>query len=401
MTLQGLTALAAGLLATVTAGTAVADPHADANAADHRGDYPAELAILKPHADMGEAWAENNLGRLYKTGQGVAKDEAQAVVWFRKAAEQGDKGGEANLGMAYENGEGVARDEALGEVWVRKAIDQGDARAAMALMAKAIPGPDDTPATIAARAARYRKAGDAGDKLARQSLQLFCVWPGPVAKPADCGQVVVWTRAAAVQGDVEAEKQLATFHDGGQMGLARDPALATPWWRKAAEAGDAGAQENLATRYELGLGVAPDKAQAMTWTRKAAEQGETVAEMSMARAFETGDGVARDDAQAFYWNRKLAAEPLSDYQNKVGEAYALGKGVPRDYLRAYIWLSIALASERPSRDEARDTEGLALESVASHLTAPQLAEGKRRALAWTARARERISKPGQVGDDEP
>ncbi|MEI2727129.1 MAG: SEL1-like repeat protein [Verrucomicrobiota bacterium] len=33
--------------------------------------------------------AAYNLGNHYADGQGVAKDAAEAVIWFRKAAEQG------------------------------------------------------------------------------------------------------------------------------------------------------------------------------------------------------------------------------------------------------------------------------------------------------------------------
>ena len=34
--------------------------------------------------------AQFNLGVAYADGRGVEKDEAAAVVWFRKAADQGD-----------------------------------------------------------------------------------------------------------------------------------------------------------------------------------------------------------------------------------------------------------------------------------------------------------------------
>jgi TPR repeat protein len=51
---------------------------------------------------MGQA----NLGSSYATGQGVAKDYAEAVNWFRKAAEQNDAKAQSNLG-----GCGVASDD--------------------------------------------------------------------------------------------------------------------------------------------------------------------------------------------------------------------------------------------------------------------------------------------------
>jgi len=88
-------------------GNALADTHSDANAAHARGDYSKELSLLRPEADSGEAWAQNNLGNLYLFGNGVPIDDDQAYAWFSKAADQGDAGGEVNLGQMYEQGLGV------------------------------------------------------------------------------------------------------------------------------------------------------------------------------------------------------------------------------------------------------------------------------------------------------
>ena len=65
------------------------------------------------------------LGVCYENGKGVAKDEAEAVGWYRKAAEQGLDLGQFNLGVCYENGKGVAKDSAEAVRWYRKAAAQG------------------------------------------------------------------------------------------------------------------------------------------------------------------------------------------------------------------------------------------------------------------------------------
>lgn len=48
-------------------------------------------------ADLGDAFAMNRIGRLYKYGQGACKDEAEAKRWFQKARAAGYKG-RANAG---------------------------------------------------------------------------------------------------------------------------------------------------------------------------------------------------------------------------------------------------------------------------------------------------------------
>ena len=40
-------------------------------------------------AEQGQAHAQSNLGVMYTNGQGVKRDHAEAVRWYRKAAEQG------------------------------------------------------------------------------------------------------------------------------------------------------------------------------------------------------------------------------------------------------------------------------------------------------------------------
>ena len=57
-------------------------------------------------------------------GQGVAKDEVEAVKWYRKAAEQNDADAQNNLGVCYANGQGVAKDEVEAVKWYRKAAEQ-------------------------------------------------------------------------------------------------------------------------------------------------------------------------------------------------------------------------------------------------------------------------------------
>ena len=51
-----------------------------------------------------------SLGVMMSEGQGVPKDEAGAVRWFRRAADAGDPRGMYGLGLMYYQGAGVERD---------------------------------------------------------------------------------------------------------------------------------------------------------------------------------------------------------------------------------------------------------------------------------------------------
>ena len=83
------------------------------------------FAEIKAKAEAGDAYTQFNLGLMYYKGEGVLKDNKEAVKWWRKAAEQGDAGAQNNLGGMYAEGEGVQEDNKEAVKWWRKAADQG------------------------------------------------------------------------------------------------------------------------------------------------------------------------------------------------------------------------------------------------------------------------------------
>ena len=84
---------------------------------------------LLKKAEGGDAVFQWVLGFRYANGDGVIKDAAEAVKWYRKAAEQGDADAQNNLGLMYDNGDGVIKDAAEAVKWYRKAAEQGNASA--------------------------------------------------------------------------------------------------------------------------------------------------------------------------------------------------------------------------------------------------------------------------------
>ena len=55
----------------------------------------------------------------------MAKDAAQAVVWYRKAAKQGHAAAQNNLGVCFLEGNGVEQDAAQAWAWWEKAAELG------------------------------------------------------------------------------------------------------------------------------------------------------------------------------------------------------------------------------------------------------------------------------------
>ena len=77
-------------------------------------------------AEQGYARAQANLGHLFAEGLGLAKSDAEAVAWFRRAAEQGNAVGQYNLGLMHLSGRGVAKNTDEAFRLFKLAADQGN-----------------------------------------------------------------------------------------------------------------------------------------------------------------------------------------------------------------------------------------------------------------------------------
>ena len=62
---------------------------------------------------------------MYESGQGVLRNDAEAIKWYRKAGEQDDAVAQFNLGVIYAKGEGVSPNHAEAALWYRLAADHG------------------------------------------------------------------------------------------------------------------------------------------------------------------------------------------------------------------------------------------------------------------------------------
>lgn len=89
--------------------------------------YALALSELGAEAKRDKPEAMHLLGMMYADGSGVARDNARALDWFRKAAALNYGPSQGMLGMFYAQGRGVARDNAKSLEWTRAAAENGDA----------------------------------------------------------------------------------------------------------------------------------------------------------------------------------------------------------------------------------------------------------------------------------
>ncbi|MBR6435151.1 MAG: SEL1-like repeat protein, partial [Thermoguttaceae bacterium] len=295
----------------------------DAAAAYKNNEFAAAISKLKevlkldPNAKEAQdllSICEQKISQLYLTGKryyegdGVPKDYAEAVKWFRKAAELGNAKAQYSLAWCYTDGEGVPQDKTEAEKWFQKAVIS------------------------------LHEAAKEGNAEAQYKLgECFNFGYGV---PENKSEAVKWYRLAAEQGEVNAQFQLGCCYDFGN-GVPENKSEAVKWYRLAAEQGDSIAQCNLGFCYCYGEGVPQDYTEAVKWFRLAAEQGDTKAQFNLGNCYYNGDGVPQDYTEAVKWYRLAAEQGNAEAQYAFGNCCDNGDGVPQDKTEAVKWYRLA------------------------------------------------------------
>jgi len=165
-----------------------------------------DLQQLKTLATQGNASAQNRLGQLYFSGQGVPQDYAMARGWYEKAAAQGNAWSKNQLGQLSADGLGVPQDYKKARQWWEQAASQG---------------------------------------IAQAQYNLGQMYANGRGVPQDYTMARGWYEKAAAQRNAWAQAQLGQLYANGR-GVPQDYAMARGWYEKAAAQGNAWAKAQLA-----------------------------------------------------------------------------------------------------------------------------------------------------------
>jgi uncharacterized protein len=233
-------------------------------------------------AQQGDAQAQQRLGLMYRTGDGVGKDYQEAMRWFHLAAKQGNSAAMFNLGAAYYNGDGVPEDLDLSYAWFLLALEAGSAPAKEAV----------------------ERAAKETHSTTKALLEIGEMYEKGEFLPKDPQRAAHWYEQAAQQSD-DAKLVLAQMLIEGR-GVDHDYAKAMSLCKDAAQRVSDG-KYCVGLMYKKGLGVPPEPDKAISWYKEAAIFGRPFpvinrnASVALARMYESGDGVASDLTEACYW----------------------------------------------------------------------------------------------------
>lgn len=169
-----------------------------------RNDRDNMVATIKGKARSKVSAAQYTLAFMYLVGDGVPKDAAEEVRWYRAAAEKNARAA-FMLSLMYQSGEGVPRNPVEAFRLMRVAAEKGDVRAQYYLGTFCYQG-FGTQIDRQAAAAWFRKSATSGFDDAQLAYGMLLLSGDGVA--VDKGQAVEWLGKSARQGNAGAREVL-------------------------------------------------------------------------------------------------------------------------------------------------------------------------------------------------
>jgi hypothetical protein len=181
-----------------------------ANLARIGGDAEGRLKWLRRAAELGDASGANELAVAYEQGQGVAKNDAEALKWLARAAALGHPVAISDLGWHYDSGTGVAADPARAVALYREAaeLDDGGGTFNLACCYHRGTGVEKDEAESLRL---LQRAADLG--LPRALFALGYAYAKGDGVPVDKAKAKKLLEAAAAKGSQEAKALLPTLKD--------------------------------------------------------------------------------------------------------------------------------------------------------------------------------------------
>jgi TPR repeat protein len=177
---------------------------------------------------------------MYALGRAYAADRqtAQAIAAWRKAADKGSTSAMVELGVLYGTGAGVAKDEAQARKLFERAAEAGNPRGVTNLAALGGGAAPSDPA----RARELLAKAAATNAEAQYQLGLMLA-DGTGGEKDEAGARALFEKAAA-QNHPGALLQMGAFAEAGRGG-PKDAAAAKAYYQRAADLGDDEAKKAL------------------------------------------------------------------------------------------------------------------------------------------------------------
>lgn len=319
---------------------------------------------LLGRAESGDSEAMFRVAEFHYTGQHTAKDDKQALRWFRESAKLEYVPAMLRMMGFYEKGELVKQNLKLSMSWAKKAAATGEAEGQYALAEAYIyggAGKQDVEAGL--KILDEMAAG--GDETAKQKAEEIRRKVKRAKERFDAGI----RQPSTASGNYE----MGVYCQTGD-GFYTYPKEAVQYFLKAAEKEHVHAQYQLALAYHTGEGTKKNEDECVKWLGKAAakshkeatellneilenqrakkekaefknhlrqaEKGDAYAQAKVAELYLNGVGVAADVEKGIEWYEKASETDEGYAARQLAKIYSEGKYVPEDSEKAAYWRMI-------------------------------------------------------------
>lgn len=311
--------------------------------ASHSWYAKALTGFLSAEEEKPTAYIEYRIGKMYASGLGTEQDYAQAAAWFAKAVAQNHKYAQYSLGSLTYRGDGVSQDYAEALRLYDLSAAQGNPYADYELAKMYRDGVGT--AVLPELSTRHFRAAFSGfyqleqdshdDKLQYRLGQMLYTGTGT---EKDVQAAIGYLEQSAQLGNVNAQYLL------GKVCLetgSGDPAQAVAWMSKAAEAGNAAAQYSLGKLYCDGAHVDKDIAKAVSFFTAAAGQENEYAAYQLGRLYLSGEDITRNVPEAIKWLTMSSDLGNAYAQYALAKLYLAGEDVPKNIPEAIRLLTLS------------------------------------------------------------
>ncbi|SHE29363.1 Sel1 repeat-containing protein [Modicisalibacter ilicicola DSM 19980] len=414
-----------------------------------KGDARRAVGILQPMMNEGFSPAYYEAGKLHEDGIGTPPDPAKAAIYYGKALRSPSNvlgNASLRLGRLYRDGQAVERNETLAYHLFRQAVDRDTGASALVALAEMLVEGRGVEANTEEAEALYSRAADLGypqafralaeahapggwlerdDQLVREYAQRYATglekqvqaraddqdalaalarlhdedgllgprpdayrhWLRRAAEAGHAGSLGKAGEIALEEGNVQHGLEMLrrsaeagnvyAMTDLGRALLERDPARAEQWLQAAAEKGSVNAAASLGRAYLPGGELQADHRRARTWLSRASEGGHAGAAATLGRLYLRGDGVAQDTSRGVAYLERAVAQGHAGARIDLGKLLLAGDGVNQDTQRGISLLRSA--AERGNADAAHSLGDAYLEGKG-------VEQDPRQAEKWLAQA---------------
>jgi TPR repeat protein len=298
------------------------------------------LHFLKQSAGRDYPQAQLQLGNFYFEGTPtIPADKVLAARYFKLAADHGLREAQSSYGFMLLTGDGVDKNEEEALKYFKLSAEQGDPNGSYNY-AKRLESNQDVKQAFS----YFEKAASGGNVQAMLTVAVMAYQGKGTEK--DHKKAVEFVKKAIEGGSIDGHTVLGFFNEQGIEGQ-KNIDTAVSEFKIAAAGGNVVALAKLGRMYQFGEGVDPDLKQAVKYFKLGADKGDANCANAFAFLASKGHGIVKSAATAVEYFGKAIQGGSTRAMHNLGIMYLKGEGIEKNAQKAVKLFEMAAEKGDP------------------------------------------------------